>query len=53
MPLTCVARFKNPLMVLKVEVAALYTLPRASIAKPPKLLLVRLREPKNELVEEA
>ncbi len=46
-------RFSVPAMVARVEVAALYTLPRASIAKPPKLLLVRLSEPKNELVEDA
>ena len=40
-------------MVERVEVAALYTLPRASIAKPPKLLLVSERVPKTPRVEEA
>ncbi len=50
---TWVAKSRAPLMVARVEVAALYTLPSASSAKPPKLLLVRLREPKNALVEDA
>ena len=31
----------------------MYTLPRASIAKPPKLLLVSERDPKTPRVEEA
>jgi len=33
-PVTCVARFKVPEMVERVEVAAAYTFPFASIANP-------------------
>jgi hypothetical protein len=53
MPETWLVRFRVPAMVASVDVAALYTFPRASMASPPRERLVRLRKPNEEFVDEA